>query len=73
MSVLVLLVAASISLGATFLILFIRAVRAGQYEDTITPAMRILTDEEPVRPAIPPAAVRATNLEESKMKKMRST
>ena len=64
MSVLVVLLVLSISLGATFLLLFIRSVRSGQYEDTTTPAMRILADDEPRKPQV---------LEESKMKKMRST
>lgn len=47
MSVLFLLLAASLLLGSTFLVLFVRAVRSGQYEDTITPAMRVLADDEP--------------------------
>ena len=64
MSVLIVLLVLSISLGATFLLLFVRSVRSGQYEDTITPAMRILTDDEPQKPPV---------LKESKMKKMRST
>jgi len=47
MGILILLIAASLFLGATFLVLFIRAVRSGQYEDTVTPAMRILADDDP--------------------------
>jgi cbb3-type cytochrome oxidase maturation protein len=47
MSIIILLLAASLSLGTLFLVLFIRAVRSGQYQDTVTPAMRILADDEP--------------------------
>lgn len=47
MSVLFLLLPASLLLGSAFLVLFIRAVRSGQYEDTVTPAMRVLADDEP--------------------------
>ncbi len=45
MSVLVLLIFASLAVAATFLIGFIWAVRSGQYEDTCTPSMRVLIDE----------------------------
>jgi cbb3-type cytochrome oxidase maturation protein len=45
MSVIFLLIPLSICLGVAFLLTFIWAVRSGQYEDTCTPAMRILTDE----------------------------
>jgi cbb3-type cytochrome oxidase maturation protein len=44
-SVLALLIMASLAMGITFLIGFIWAVRSGQYEDTCTPSMRILTEE----------------------------
>lgn len=49
MSVLFLLLAASLFLGTTFLVLFIRAVKSGQYEDTVTPAMRMLVDDDAPR------------------------
>ena len=49
MSVLFLLLAASLLLGSTFLIFFIRAVKSGQYEDTVTPAMRMLVDDDAPR------------------------
>lgn len=45
MSVIVLLILASLGLALTFLGAFIWAVRSGQYEDTFTPSMRILTED----------------------------
>ncbi len=45
MSVLVLLILASLAIATAFLAAFIWAVRAGQYEDTCTPSMRLLADE----------------------------
>lgn len=45
MSVLVLLIFASLAVATTFLIGFIWAVRSGQYEDTRTPPMRLLAEE----------------------------
>ena len=45
MSVLALLIMASLAMGITFLIGFIWAVRSGQYEDTCTPSMRLLLEE----------------------------
>jgi len=47
MSVLVLLIVASLAMAVFFLAAFIWAVRSGQYEDTCTPSMRPLF-EEPV-------------------------
>jgi cbb3-type cytochrome oxidase maturation protein len=44
MSVIVLLILASLSIAVTFLLGFIWAVRSGQYEDTETPSMRILME-----------------------------
>jgi cbb3-type cytochrome oxidase maturation protein len=46
MSVIVLLILISLSLATAFLTGFIWAVKAGQFEDTCTPSMRILTEEE---------------------------
>lgn len=45
MSALYLLLAASLAVATLFLILFIRAVKHGQFDDTITPAMRMLSDD----------------------------
>lgn len=49
MSVLMLLIPLSVFIAACFLAAFFWAVRSGQYEDTCTPAMRILTDDAPSR------------------------
>jgi cbb3-type cytochrome oxidase maturation protein len=45
MIVIFLLIPLSIVIAAGFLAAFIWAVRTGQYEDTCTPAMRLLLDE----------------------------
>jgi cbb3-type cytochrome oxidase maturation protein len=46
MLVVFLLIFISLTLAVTFLAAFIWAVKSGQYEDTCTPSMRILTDSE---------------------------
>jgi cbb3-type cytochrome oxidase maturation protein len=45
MGVILILILASLGVALLFLGGFIWAVRSGQFEDTFTPAMRILTDE----------------------------
>ena len=45
MSVILILILASLGLATAFLGGFIWAVKSGQYEDTCTPSMRILADE----------------------------
>ena len=45
MSVIFVLIPLSIVIAACFLGAFIWAVRAGQYEDTCTPSMRVLLDD----------------------------
>ncbi len=54
MSVLVLLIFASLAVATTFLLGFIWAVRSGQYEDTCTPSMRVLTEEPAIHPNAEP-------------------
>ena len=44
MPVILLLILASLGLALAFLAAFVWAVRAGQYEDTCTPSMRVLMD-----------------------------
>lgn len=56
MSILFLLIPLSVLLAAGFLGAFIWAVRSGQYEDTCTPAMRLLAHDLP--PRIEPDAER---------------
>ncbi len=45
MSVILILMLASLATALLFLGGFIWAVRSGQYEDTLTPSMRVLTEE----------------------------
>jgi cbb3-type cytochrome oxidase maturation protein len=74
MSVILLLIAASLAMALLFLACFVWSVRSGQYEDTSTPALRVLADEAsacalPSGPAdspahgsshrVPPATARA--------------
>ena len=47
MSVIILLLFASISVAALFLIAFIWSVKNGQYTDEVSPAIRILFDDKP--------------------------
>ena len=47
MSVVVILILASLGVALAFLAGFIWAVRSGQFEDTTTPSMRVLSDETP--------------------------
>lgn len=46
MSVLYLLIIATLTVAIGFLIAFIWAVKTGQFDDTHTPSMRILLDEK---------------------------
>jgi cbb3-type cytochrome oxidase maturation protein len=55
MKVVVILIFASLGLALTFLAAFIWAVRSGQYEDTFTPSMRVLSEDEPARKTEPKA------------------
>ena len=45
MSVILILILASLGLALAFLAGFIWAVKSGQFEDTCTPSLRILTEE----------------------------
>jgi cbb3-type cytochrome oxidase maturation protein len=60
MSVILILILASLLMATIFLASFIWSVRSGQYEDTTTPSMRVLmdgenagnnSDKEPEKPA----------------------
>ncbi|HRN98501.1 MAG TPA: cbb3-type cytochrome oxidase assembly protein CcoS [Flavobacterium sp.] len=46
MSVIYLLIPVSIFLAVLFFIAFVKAVRKGQFEDTYTPSVRMLFDDE---------------------------
>lgn len=50
MIVILLLIPLSILIAVGFLGAFIWAVRSGQYEDTCTPSMRLLTEEKRGQP-----------------------
>ncbi len=50
MSVIILLLIASISIAALFLAAFIWSVKSGQYDDEASPPMRILFDDKPKAP-----------------------
>lgn len=51
MIVIFLLIPLSVLIAACFLVAFIWAVRSGQYEDTCTPSMRLLLEENGKRKA----------------------
>ena len=59
MAVIVILILASLGVAGLFLAGFIWAVQSGQYEDTCTPALRILADDAPA--PVPPATGSPTN------------
>jgi cbb3-type cytochrome oxidase maturation protein len=61
MNIMFLLIGVSLFAAMTFLILFIWAVKRGQYDDTYTPSVRILFDDDlieesntPVKPGFNP-------------------
>lgn len=51
MSVIIILILASLAVALLFLGGFIWAVRSGQFEDTLTPSLRVLPDEPVARAA----------------------
>ncbi len=46
MSAIFVLIGASLLVALGFLAFFVWAVKSGQYEDTVTPGMRVITDED---------------------------
>jgi cbb3-type cytochrome oxidase maturation protein len=50
MSVIVVLIGFSIIVAAGFLVAFLWAVRSGQYDDDVSPSVRILFDNEDDKP-----------------------
>jgi cbb3-type cytochrome oxidase maturation protein len=46
MNVIIILILASLAVALVFLAGFIWAVRSGQYEDTLTPSMRVLAEDQ---------------------------
>jgi cbb3-type cytochrome oxidase maturation protein len=59
MSVVIVLILASLTIGLIFLGAFVWAVRCGQYEDTLTPALRVLAEDDFTPPGKPAASVPA--------------
>ena len=55
MNVLLILILASLGVALLFLAAFIWSVCSGQYEDTLTPSMRMLTDD-----AVKPKSISAS-------------
>jgi cbb3-type cytochrome oxidase maturation protein len=49
MSVIVVLIGFSIFVAAGFLIAFLWAVKSGQYDDDVSPSIRILYDNEDIK------------------------
>lgn len=49
MSVIIILLLASISIAALFLVAFLWSVKTGQYNDEMSPPMRILLDSVPAK------------------------
>lgn len=67
MSAIYLLIPVSLLVALGFLAAFIWAVRSGQYEDTCTPALRVLTDDPPAgrpRPRLSPCSDPTTSIHE---------
>jgi cbb3-type cytochrome oxidase maturation protein len=50
MTAILILIPISVAIAAGFLAAFIWSVRSGQFEDTCTPAMRVLTEDRNERP-----------------------
>jgi cbb3-type cytochrome oxidase maturation protein len=53
MSVIYVLLTISIVVAVFFFIIFIHSVRSGQYEDSYTPSVRILFEDELLKPEDP--------------------
>ena len=58
MLIIFLLIFISLALAVGFLIAFIWAVKSGQFEDTCTPSLRMLTDEESGKPNLHPHLIK---------------
>ncbi|MAB50053.1 MULTISPECIES: cbb3-type cytochrome oxidase assembly protein CcoS [Winogradskyella] len=49
MSVIYILLTVSVIVGVTFLIIFLLAVKSGQYDDSYTPSVRMLFEDEIIK------------------------
>ena len=55
MNILLMLILVSLALAVMALVAFLWAANSGQFEDTSTPSMRMLTDDPaPAKPSTPP-------------------
>jgi len=52
MNVILILIIVSLGIALFFLASFIWATRSGQFDDTCTPSMRVLTDDESAKTSI---------------------
>jgi len=50
MSIIYVLIAISLAMGLLFFFIFIKSVKSGQYDDTYTPSVRMLFDDEIIKP-----------------------
>ncbi|WP_432410080.1 cbb3-type cytochrome oxidase assembly protein CcoS [Rasiella sp. SM2506] len=55
MSIIYVLLAISVIVAVVFFIAFIISVKSGQYDDTYTPSVRMLFEDEVVKEATPPS------------------
>lgn len=62
MSVLIVLILVSLIVGLVFLGAFVWSVRSGQYEDTLTPSMRMLLEDAPPPQPLPTSGSAAVPL-----------
>jgi len=49
MNIIFMLIAASLLIAVLFFVLFVKSVKSGQYDDTYTPSVRMLFDDELVK------------------------
>lgn len=61
MIIILILIPLSLLFAGAFLGAFFWAVRNGQYEDTCTPAMRVLVEDTPTKTATTTSAAISTN------------
>jgi len=61
MSTLFLMIPVTLLIAGGFLLAYIWSVRSGQFEDTCTPAMRILPDDKAISPTAPDLKTKKQN------------
>ena len=72
MSVIVILILASLAVALVFLAGFFWAVRAGQYDDTSTPSLRVLTEDAGPHPGPLPSEGRGSATDVSTVSTLRA-